>query len=162
MDVQSHVHIDGEGLLLLHTCYENRTSHLLPHTNSSLTNTFAIIDLDVLCKLHFKHYKHHHIYIWLWYGPHEKRCCDCIVQKVNKNTTRISKVFVYRTLLCRTQVLYVLYKLLSIRVHQSPESGCGLLAYASARHFNFPHIYGQRYARASRRGLSCVYARDSE
>ena len=84
MDVQSHVHIDGEGLLLLHTCYENRTSHLLPHTNSSLTNTFAIIDLDVLCKLHFKHYKHHHIYIWLWYGPHEKRCCDCVVQKVKK------------------------------------------------------------------------------
>ena len=45
--------------------------------------------------------------------------------------------------------------MLSIRVHLSPGSGCGLLAYASARrYYKFPHICGQRYARASGRGLS--------
>ena len=34
-------------------------------------------------------------------------------------------------------------KLLSIRVHLSPGSSCGLLAYASARrYYNFPHICG--------------------
>ena len=37
----------------------------------------------------------------------------------------------------------VCMQLLSIRVHLSPGSGCGLLAYASARrYYNFPHICG--------------------
>ena len=40
------------------------------------------------------------------------------------------------TLICRLA-------LLSIRVHLSPGSSCGLLAYASARrYYNFPHICG--------------------
>ena len=61
-----------------------------------------------------------------------------------------------------TVAVLVLVLVLTI-VHLSPGSSCGLLAYASARrYYNFPHICGQRNARASGRGLSCVYARDSE
>jgi len=37
----------------------------------------------------------------------------------------------------------IVARLLSIRVHLSPGSSCGLLAYASAhRYYNFPHICG--------------------